>query len=82
MSSASSSVATVSQPAANSAVNAVDVTLYGTVRFTAAGAGAVLTLFDDDYRQKAQDLVRETEVLELALHPDFQEIFIKSLAFP
>jgi len=48
----------------------------------AAGAGAVLTLFDDDYREKAQKLVQETEVLELALHPDFQDIFIKSLAFP
>ena len=48
----------------------------------AAGAGAVLTLFDDNYREKAQELVRETEVLELALHPDFQDIFIKSLAFP
>jgi uncharacterized 2Fe-2S/4Fe-4S cluster protein (DUF4445 family) len=48
----------------------------------AAGAGAVLTLFDDDYREKAQKLAQETEVLELALHPDFQDIFIKSLAFP
>ena len=48
----------------------------------AAGAGAVLTLFDDDYRDKARKLVQETEVLELALHPDFQDIFIKSLAFP
>ena len=48
----------------------------------AAGAGAVLTLFDDNYRKKAQELVQETEVLELALHPDFQDIFIKSLAFP
>jgi len=48
----------------------------------AAGAGAVLTLFDDNYRKKARDLVRDTEVLELALHPDFQDIFIKSLAFP
>jgi len=48
----------------------------------AAGAGAVLTLFDDNYRKKAQALVRDTEVLELALHPDFQDIFIKSLAFP
>ncbi|MBW2611715.1 MAG: DUF4445 domain-containing protein [Deltaproteobacteria bacterium] len=48
----------------------------------AAGAGAVLSLFDDHYRKKAQELVRETEVLELALHPDFQDIFIESLAFP
>jgi len=48
----------------------------------AAGAGAVLTLFDDNYRIKAEELVRDTEVLELALHPDFQDIFIKSLAFP
>jgi len=48
----------------------------------AAGAGAVLTLFDDGYREKALELARETEVLELALHPDFQDIFIKSLAFP
>ncbi|MCG6909568.1 MAG: ASKHA domain-containing protein [Deltaproteobacteria bacterium] len=48
----------------------------------AAGAGAVLTLFDEGYRQKALELSQQTEVLELALHPDFQEIFIKSLAFP
>jgi uncharacterized 2Fe-2S/4Fe-4S cluster protein (DUF4445 family) len=48
----------------------------------AAGAGAVLALFDDDYRAKACDIARNTEVLELALHPDFQDIFIKSLAFP
>ena len=48
----------------------------------AAGAGAVLTLFDDAYREKARNLVQDTEVLELALHPDFQDIFIKSLAFP
>ena len=48
----------------------------------AAGAGAVLTLFDDNYRNKAQELVQDTEVLELALHPDFQDIFIKALAFP
>ena len=48
----------------------------------AAGAGAVLTLFDDTYRKKARELVQDTEVLELALHPDFQDIFIKALAFP
>ncbi|MEK6195902.1 MAG: ASKHA domain-containing protein [Deltaproteobacteria bacterium] len=48
----------------------------------AAGAGAVLTLFDDNYRNKARELVQDTEVLELALHPDFQDIFIKALAFP
>ena len=48
----------------------------------AAGAGAVLTLFDEDCRKKARELVRDTEVLELALHPDFQDMFIESLGFP
>ncbi|MBW2634619.1 MAG: ATP-binding protein, partial [Deltaproteobacteria bacterium] len=60
------------------AISSDDIEIVG----NAAGAGAVLSLFDDHYRKKAQELVRETEVLELALHPDFQDIFIESLAFP
>jgi uncharacterized 2Fe-2S/4Fe-4S cluster protein (DUF4445 family) len=60
------------------AIASEDIKIVG----NAAGAGAVLTLFDDNYRKKARDLVRDTEVLELALHADFQDIFIKSLAFP
>jgi uncharacterized 2Fe-2S/4Fe-4S cluster protein (DUF4445 family) len=48
----------------------------------AAGAGAILTLFDDRYAKKAKELSRSTRVLDLSTHPDFQDIFINALAFP
>jgi len=48
----------------------------------AAGAGAILTLFDEAYRQKALEMAQSTRVVDLARHPDFQEVFMTSLSFP
>jgi uncharacterized 2Fe-2S/4Fe-4S cluster protein (DUF4445 family) len=48
----------------------------------AAGAGAILTLFDGGYLTKANELRQSARVLDLASHPKFQEIFIASLEFP
>lgn len=48
----------------------------------AAGAGAILTLFDERFAKKAKALSRSTRVLDLSTHPDFQDTFISSLAFP
>jgi len=48
----------------------------------AAGAGAILTLFDKRFAKKAKALSRSTRVLDLSTHPEFQDIFINSLAFP
>ena len=48
----------------------------------AAGAGAMLALFDDSYRSQAERLARETRVLDLASHPDFQQSFVSALSFP
>jgi len=48
----------------------------------AAGAGAILALFDDAYRQTALVLSRETKVVDLGGHPKFQDVFMRSLAFP
>jgi uncharacterized 2Fe-2S/4Fe-4S cluster protein (DUF4445 family) len=48
----------------------------------AAGAGAILTLFDERFAKKAKELSRSTRVLDLSTHPDFQDTFINALAFP
>jgi uncharacterized 2Fe-2S/4Fe-4S cluster protein (DUF4445 family) len=48
----------------------------------AAGAGAILTLFDERFAKKADELSRSTRVLDLSTHPDFQDTFINALAFP
>jgi uncharacterized 2Fe-2S/4Fe-4S cluster protein (DUF4445 family) len=48
----------------------------------AAGAGAILSLFDDRFLNQANELRQSTRVLDLASHPNFQEIFIASLDFP
>jgi uncharacterized 2Fe-2S/4Fe-4S cluster protein (DUF4445 family) len=48
----------------------------------AAGAGAILALFDESASTRAAELTRITRVLDLSSHPDFQETFINSLAFP
>lgn len=48
----------------------------------AAGAGAILSLFDDRFIAQANELRKSTRVLDLASHPNFQEIFIASLEFP
>jgi uncharacterized 2Fe-2S/4Fe-4S cluster protein (DUF4445 family) len=48
----------------------------------AAGAGAVRALIDTGFLQHAGQLTRQTRVMELSAHPDFQDMFIESLAFP
>ena len=48
----------------------------------AAGAGAILALFDDDYRGRALSLIQATTVFDLASHPNFQETFLNALSFP
>jgi uncharacterized 2Fe-2S/4Fe-4S cluster protein (DUF4445 family) len=48
----------------------------------AAGAGAILTLFDEALRKKASALTMATEIFDLASHPDFQDTFIEMLSFP
>ena len=48
----------------------------------AAGAGAILALFDENAASRAAELSRITKVLDLSSHPDFQETFINSLSFP
>jgi uncharacterized 2Fe-2S/4Fe-4S cluster protein (DUF4445 family) len=47
----------------------------------AAGAGAILALFDDDYVSQSKTLAQTTRVVDLAAHPDFQNTFIQSLSF-
>ena len=47
----------------------------------AAGAGAILALFDDDYVSQSKALAQTTRVVDLAAHPDFQDTFIQSLSF-
>ena len=48
----------------------------------AAGAGAILALFDEEFSSRANELTRGTRVLELSAHPEFQDTFIDSLGFP
>jgi uncharacterized 2Fe-2S/4Fe-4S cluster protein (DUF4445 family) len=48
----------------------------------AAGAGAILALFDDDFLDKAHKLIQTTRVVELSAHSNFQDTFIGSLTFP
>ena len=48
----------------------------------AAGAGAILAVFEKPIVQKAQEVCRQTEVIELADQPDFQDVFVEALSFP
>ena len=59
-------------------MNLIDLNIVG----NAAGAGAIMTLFDETCRQKALQLARSIRVIDLARHPDFQEVFMTSLSFP
>ena len=59
-------------------MNPADLNVVG----NAAGAGAILTLFDETYRQTALQLTQSTRVVDLARHPDFQDVFMTSLSFP
>lgn len=47
----------------------------------AAGAGAILALFDGDCVSRSKTLAQTTRVVDLAAHPDFQNTFIQSLSF-
>lgn len=59
-------------------INEADIEIVG----NAAGAGAILSLFDESFSTKANEMKQTTEVLDLASHPSFQETFIGSLEFP
>lgn len=48
----------------------------------AAGAGAILAIFDDAYRRRAAAIIHDTTVLDLGSHPKFQETFLDALSFP
>ena len=48
----------------------------------AAGAGAILAVFEASVVEKAQNICDRTEVLELADQAGFQETFVESLSFP
>jgi uncharacterized 2Fe-2S/4Fe-4S cluster protein (DUF4445 family) len=48
----------------------------------AAGAGAILALFDNNVSVRAKELAQKTQVLDLSTHPDFQNTFVSALAFP
>ena len=48
----------------------------------AAGAGAILALFNPALRDKAKELARSVTVIDLAILPEFQKIFLDSLSFP
>ncbi len=55
-----------------------DISIVG----NAAGAGAVLALFDKEILSRARGLAEQTRVLDLSTHPDFQDTFVNALAFP
>jgi len=48
----------------------------------AAATGAALLLFKPELRDQARNLARSVKVLDLAARPDFQDLFLRSLAFP
>jgi uncharacterized 2Fe-2S/4Fe-4S cluster protein (DUF4445 family) len=47
----------------------------------AAGAGAILSLFDRGFLSRAKKLIHAIKVLDLSSHPAFQETFISFLPF-
>lgn len=47
----------------------------------AAGAGAISALISRSQRKRAQTIASRMEYLELASHPQFNEAFVKSMAF-
>ncbi|MFZ5828053.1 MAG: ASKHA domain-containing protein [Bacillota bacterium] len=48
----------------------------------AAAAGAKLALLSKEGRARAEALAREARWIDLATHPDFEEIFMEALNFP
>lgn len=47
-----------------------------------AGAGAIMLLCDEKYRQKSEKLAADISVIELAANIDFQNTFVQRLSFP
>jgi uncharacterized 2Fe-2S/4Fe-4S cluster protein (DUF4445 family) len=47
----------------------------------AAGSGAQMILLSGQYRQKAKELARKIEYIEIAHQPDFQYVFADCMAF-
>jgi uncharacterized 2Fe-2S/4Fe-4S cluster protein (DUF4445 family) len=47
-----------------------------------AGAGAIMLLCDEQYRERANELAAEVSVIELAANIDFQNTFVRRLGFP
>ncbi len=47
----------------------------------AAGAGARQMLISKERRKVAARLARETEYIELTIHPDFRDVFVRELMF-
>ncbi len=48
----------------------------------AAGEGAILAVLDGGTTERAEEIARRTRVVDLASHPDFNKVFLDSLAFP
>ncbi|MBA4380502.1 MAG: ferredoxin, partial [Anaerolinea sp.] len=47
----------------------------------AAGGGARRLLVSKKQRKLADEIVREVDYVELAVHPDFMKVYVKALAF-
>lgn len=47
----------------------------------AAGGGARQLLVSKQQRRLADEIVREVDYVELAVHPDFMQVYVKALAF-
>jgi uncharacterized 2Fe-2S/4Fe-4S cluster protein (DUF4445 family) len=47
----------------------------------AAGAGAIMALFDEDALERARNISRAAKVVDLSKHPSFQKTFIRALSF-
>jgi len=48
----------------------------------AAGKGALLSLLNEKYQRQFEAVARQTQVVELATHPDFQTTLMNALRFP
>jgi uncharacterized 2Fe-2S/4Fe-4S cluster protein (DUF4445 family) len=48
----------------------------------AAGAGAVMTLCDASFRKKAEEMVSDITIVDLASDPEFHASFVHRLSFP
>ena len=47
----------------------------------AAGGGARKLLVSKQQRRLADEIAREVNYVELAVHPDFMKVYVKALAF-